>query len=36
MSKDLSEFPLDASRLNYEAAQLGLIDLKSTALGLLV
>jgi hypothetical protein len=32
MSDDLSEFPLSSSHLNFEAAQLGLIDLKSVAL----
>ena len=36
MSDDLSEYPLSASQLNHEAAQLGLMDLKSVALTLLV
>jgi hypothetical protein len=36
MSADLSEFPLNTTHLNYEAAQLGLIDLKSVTLSLLV
>src|SRR5882724_9913560 len=36
MSDDLTEFPLNTSHLNYEAGQLGLIDLKSVTLGLLL
>lgn len=36
MSADLSEFPLNTAGLNYEAAQLGLVDLKTVALALLV
>ena len=36
MSDDLSEFPLNASHINHEAAQLGLMDLKSVALALLL
>jgi hypothetical protein len=36
MSDDLSEFPLSATQVNHEAAQLGLIDLKSVALSALV
>jgi hypothetical protein len=36
MSKDLSEFPLNTSHLHHEAAQLGLMDLKSVAMNLLV
>lgn len=32
MSDDLSEFPLNTTHLNFEAAQLGLMDLKSVAL----
>ena len=36
MSKDLNEFPLNPSHLNFEAAQLGLVDLKSTSLSLLL
>ena len=36
MSADLSEFPLDTRRYNYEAGALGLIDLKSTVLASLM
>ena len=36
MSQDLTEFPMDTRRLNYEAGSLGLQDLKSWALGLLI
>jgi len=36
MSADLSEFPLDTRRYNYEAGGLFLLDLKSAALALLV
>jgi len=36
MSSDLSEFPLNTAGLNYEAAQLGLIDLKTAALSLMM
>jgi len=32
MSKDLSEFPLNTTQVNHEAAQLGLVDVKSMAL----
>ena len=32
MSDDLSEFPLNSAHLNHEASQLGLIDLKSATL----
>ncbi len=35
-SADLSEFPLEASRVNYQAAALGLTDLKSTTMTVLV
>ncbi len=35
-SKDLSEFPYESQQFNYTAAALGLTDLKSTTLGLLV
>ncbi len=36
MSDDLTEFPLSAAHLNHEAAQLGLIDLKTMALMFIV
>ncbi len=36
MSEDLSEFPLNTAHINYEAAQLGLTDLKSGALALMM
>jgi hypothetical protein len=36
MSQDLTEFPLSTAQLNHEAAHLGLIDLKSAALQILV
>jgi hypothetical protein len=36
MSQDLSEFPLDTMRINYRAAALGLIDMKSITLGILL
>src|SRR6185503_18301294 len=36
MSDDLGEFPLNASHINHEAAQLGLLDLKSVTLSLLL
>lgn len=36
MSEDLSEFPLNSAQLNYEAAQLGLVDLKSSVLSLML
>lgn len=36
MSEDLSEFPLNSAHLNHEAAQLGLIDLKSITLPFLL
>ena len=36
MSDDLGEFPLSASHINHEAAQLGLLDLKSATLSLLL
>jgi len=36
MSEDLSEFPLNTTHLNYEAGHLGLLDVKSFALELLV
>jgi hypothetical protein len=36
MSDDLSEFPLNSAHLNHEAAQLGLIDLKSLTLPFLL
>jgi hypothetical protein len=32
MSRDLSEFPLSTQGINYEASQLGLVDLKTTIL----
>ncbi len=35
MSSNLAEFPTDTRRLNYRASALALLDLKSTALGLL-
>lgn len=35
-SSDLSEFPLETRHLNYQAQALGLFDLKSSTLGLLV
>jgi hypothetical protein len=36
MSEDLSEFPLNTLRHNFEAAQLGLLDIKSCALSLVL
>jgi hypothetical protein len=36
MSSDLSEFPLDAQRINFRAQSLFLYDVKSTALGILM
>jgi hypothetical protein len=36
MSADLSEFPLNTLRRNYEAAQFGLLDIKSTAMTLIL
>lgn len=36
MSDDLSEYPLNATQLNFEAAQLGLLDLKSVAMTALI
>ena len=36
LSVDLREFPTEAKRLNYRASALGIIDLKSMALGILV
>ncbi|MGC8886732.1 MAG: hypothetical protein ACP5MG_06200 [Verrucomicrobiia bacterium] len=36
MSSNLAEFPLEARRINYAAQSLGIIDLKSTALSLIV
>jgi hypothetical protein len=36
MSSNLTEFPLDAARVNHQAQALGILDLKSTALALLV
>jgi hypothetical protein len=36
MSEDLSEFPLNSAHVNHEAAQLGLIDLKSIVLPFLL
>ena len=36
LSADLREFPTEAKRLNYRASALGIIDLKSMALGILV
>lgn len=36
MTPDLSEFPLDSRRMNFQAAALSLLDLKTYALGLLV
>lgn len=36
MSDDLSEFPLNTVRRNHEAAQFGLVDIKSTALSLIL
>lgn len=36
MSEDLSEFPLDTQRINYRAAALGLVDMKSFTLGTLL
>ncbi|HAV62912.1 MAG TPA: hypothetical protein DCY13_11175, partial [Verrucomicrobiales bacterium] len=36
MSDTLTEFPLDTARLNFKAASLNLIDLKSTALALIL
>src|SRR5439155_706987 len=35
MSTKLDEFPLDTRRVNYRASALSLLDLKSTALGML-
>ncbi|MGC8744196.1 MAG: hypothetical protein ACP5T0_09995 [Verrucomicrobiia bacterium] len=36
MSSNLAEFPLEARRINYAAQAMGIIDIKSTALGLIV
>lgn len=36
MSEDLSEFPLNSAQVNFEAAQLGLVDLKSSVLSLMM
>ncbi len=36
LSADLREFPAEAKRVNYRASALGIIDLKSMALGILV
>lgn len=36
MSSNLVEFPLEARRINYAAQSLGIVDLKSTVLGLVV
>lgn len=36
MSSNLTEFPLDATRVNHQAQALGILDLKSTALSVLV
>jgi len=36
MSSNLVEFPLEARRINYAAQSLGIIDLKSKVLGLIV
>src|ERR1041385_7825442 len=36
MSSNLAEFPTDTRRVNYKASALGLIDLKSAALGLMM
>jgi hypothetical protein len=36
MSDDLSEFPLNSAHLHYEASQLGLLDLKSSTLSIML
>ena len=36
MSSNLNEYPVDTRRMNYRASALGLLDLKSAALGILV
>lgn len=36
MSSNLTEYPLEARRINYLAQSLGIVDLKSTVLGLIV